>query len=423
MSEILIIAIFITGYVAIAFEHKIRVNKAASALIAGTLAWTIFILFSSVKEPVTEAIGNHMSDISGILFFLIGAMTIVELIDSHDGFDIITTAIRTRNKRRLLWIISLITFFLSALLDNLTTTIVMISITRKLITDEKDRWLFAGTIVIAANAGGAWSPMGDVTTTMLWIGNQITPANIILRLFLPSLVCVLVPLAIATLMIKPGVVGQVKNNTVKLNNITPFEKNLVFFAGMFALLFVPFFKALTHLPPVIAMLLALGIMWCLTEIAHRKKHEKDKGPYSVVNALRKIDTSTILFFLGILLCISALQSSGILISWAGYLMAHIPNQSVTVLLIGLLSSIVDNVPLVAAVQAMYPLTIYPTDHFFWEFLAYATGTGGSILIIGSAAGVAAMGMERITFFWFLKRVSLLALLGYLAGAFVYILAF
>jgi Na+/H+ antiporter NhaD/arsenite permease-like protein len=423
MSEILIIAIFITGYVAIAFEHKIRVNKAASALIAGTLAWTIFILFSSVKEPVTEAIGKHMSDISGILFFLIGAMTIVELIDSHDGFDIITTAIRTRNKRGLLWIISLITFFLSALLDNLTTTIVMISITRKLITDEKDRWLFAGTIVIAANAGGSWSPMGDVTTTMLWIGNQITPANIILRLFLPSLVCVLVPLAIATLMIKPGVVGQVKNKTVKLNNITPFEKNLVFFAGMFALLFVPFFKALTHLPPVIAMLLALGIMWCLTEIAHRKKHEKDKGPYSVVNALRKIDTSTILFFLGILLCISALQSSGILISWAGYLMAHIPNQGVTVLLIGLLSSIVDNVPLVAAVQAMYPLTIYPTDHFFWEFLAYATGTGGSILIIGSAAGVAAMGMERITFFWFLKRVSLLALLGYLAGAFVYILAF
>jgi len=423
MSEILIITIFITGYIAIAFEHKIRVNKAASALIAGTLAWTIFIIFSSVKEPVTEAIGKHMSDISGILFFLIGAMTIVELIDSHDGFDLITTAIRTRNKRRLLWIISLITFFLSALLDNLTTTIVMISITRKLITEERDRWLFAGTIVIAANAGGAWSPMGDVTTTMLWIGNQITPANIILRLFLPSLVCMLVPLAIATLMIKPGMVGQGKIKAVKLHDITPFEKNLVFFAGMFALLFVPFFKALTHLPPFIAMLLALGIMWCLTEITHRKKHEKEKGPYSVVNALRRIDTSTILFFLGILLCISALQSSGILVSWAGYLMAHIPNQSVTILLIGLLSSIVDNVPLVAAVQAMYPLTVYPTDHFFWEFLAYATGTGGSILIIGSAAGVAAMGMERITFFWFLKRVTSLALLGYLAGAFVYILAF
>lgn len=419
----LITVIFCLGYLAIVTEHKIRVNKAATALVTGTLAWTIFILSSSVKETVSKTIGIHMADISGILFFLIGAMTIVELIDSHDGFDIITTVIRTRNKRILLWIVSLITFFLSALLDNLTTTIVMVSITRKLIPYERDRWFFAGTIIIAANAGGAWSPMGDVTTTMLWIGNQITAFNIILKLILPSMVCLFVPLAIATFIIKPGIVGNVKKGDSKPNEISPFEKNLVFFAGMSVLLFVPFFKTLTHLPPFMVMLFALGLMWGLTEIVHRKKHEEEKGPFSVGHALRKIDSSTILFLLGILLCISALQSSGILVNWARFLITHIPNQNVTIIVIGLLSAIVDNVPLVAAVQGMFPLTLYPTDHFFWEFIAYATGTGGSILIIGSAAGVAAMGMERITFFWFLKRISLLALSGYLAGAIVYILIF
>jgi Na+/H+ antiporter NhaD/arsenite permease-like protein len=423
MQTLLIIFIFILGYLAIVAEHKIRVNKAASALIAGALCWTIFIVYSPVKEVVTEAIGAHMSEISGILFFLLGAMTIVELIDSHDGFDIITRIITTRNKRTLLWIISFITFFLSAVLDNLTTTIVMVSLTRKLVSTERDRWFFAGTIIIAANAGGAWSPMGDVTTTMLWIGQQITAVNIILRLFLPSLVCMLVPLTVATFMIKPGLVEKPRVNEANNTIISPFEKNLVFFAGMFVLLFVPFFKTLTHLPPFMAMLFALGIMWGLTEIVHRSKHRKENGRFSVAQALQKIDTPTILFFLGILLCISALQTSGILTTWAGYLIKHIPNQGATILVIGLLSAIVDNVPLVAAVQGMYPLTVYPTDDFFWEFLAYATGTGGSILIIGSAAGVAAMGMERITFFWYFKRVAFLALLGYLAGAMVYILMF
>ena len=421
MNEFLIIAIFIVGYLAIVAEHKIRVNKAASALIAGALVWTIFILFSSDKEIVTEAIGKHMADISGILFFLLGAMTIVELIDSHYGFDIITQLIRTRKKRSLLWIIALITFFLSALLDNLTTTIVMVSLTRKLISDERDRWFFAGIIIIAANAGGAWSPMGDVSTTMLWIGNQITAVNIILKLIMPSLVCMLVPLIVASFMIKPEKAIQPKPDESKQNHVNMFEKNLIFFTGMIALMFVPFFKTLTHLPPFMVMLLALGLMWVLTEIVHRKKQGKEKRPFSVVHALKAIDTSTILFFLGILLCVSALQSSGILITWAEYLMKHMPNQSATILVIGILSAIVDNVPLVAAVQGMYPLTIYPTDHFFWEFLAYATGTGGSILIIGSAAGVAAMGMERITFFWFLKRIAALAFLGYIAGAGVYIL--
>ncbi|HPT10725.1 MAG TPA: sodium:proton antiporter NhaD [Bacteroidales bacterium] len=423
MVGILLTIIFITGYLAIVMEHKIRMNKAAPALVAGSLTWTIFILFSAEKEKVTEAIGTHMTDISGILFFLIGAMTIVELIDLHDGFDIITRIIRTRNKRVMLWIISLITFFLSALLDNLTTTIVMVSIIRKLIHEERDRWPFAGIIIIAANAGGAWSPMGDVTTTMLWIGNQITAFSIILKLIVPSLVCLFVPMIFATFMIKPGLVSQVNKSNSRSNDISPFEKNLVFFTGMFALFSVPLFKSLTHLPPFMAMLLALGLMWGLTEIVHRNKHEKEKGPFSVVQALRRIDSSTILFFLGILSCISALQSSGILDNWAKYLMTNLSNQSITILAIGLLSAIVDNVPLVAAVQGMYPLSLYPTDHFFWEFLAYATGTGGSILIIGSAAGVAAMGMERITFFWFLKRISLLALSGYLAGAFTYILMF
>ncbi|MCX6248230.1 MAG: sodium:proton antiporter NhaD [Bacteroidetes bacterium] len=423
MSQILIIITFIAGYAAIVTEHKIHVNKAASALIAGALTWTIFILFSPVKEPVTEAIGEHMADISGILFFLLGAMTIVELIDSHDGFDIITERIRTRNRRKLLWIICIITFFLSALLDNLTTTIVMVSLTRKLLNEERDRWFMAGAVIIAANAGGAWSPMGDVSTTMLWIGQQITAVNIILKLILPSLVCLLVPLTIATFMIKPGLIDRPADSEVKKSKIFPSEKSLVFFSGMFLLLFVPVFKTITHLPPFMPMLLALGMMWGLTEIMHRKKNEKDKGAYSVVHALRKIDTSTILFFLGILLCVSALQSSGILITWAEYLMKNIPNQSVTILVIGILSAIVDNVPLVAAVQKMYPLTVYPTDHYFWEFLAYASGTGGSILIIGSAAGVAAMGMEKITFFWFLKRFALLALLGYFAGAAVYMILF
>jgi Na+/H+ antiporter NhaD/arsenite permease-like protein len=364
-----------------------------------------------------------MGDISGILFFLMGAMTIVELIDSHHGFDVITNRILTRNNRLLLWVISLITFFLSAVLDNLTTTIVMVSLTRKLISNERDRWFFAGIIIIAANAGGAWSPMGDVTRTMLWIGHQITAGNIILKLLLPSLVCMILPLTIATFLLKPGIVVPHKKPETELNEITQFEKHLVFFSGMFVLLSVPIFKTLTHLPPFIGMLFALGLMWGLTEFVHRRKHGKEKSTYSVVQALRQINTSTILFFLGILLSISALKSSGILSTWAEFLMTHIPNQNTTILVIGMLSAIVDNVPLVAGLQGMYPLTMYPTDHYFWEFLAYATGTGGSILIIGSAAGVAAMGMERITFFWFFKRVTLLALLGYLAGAFTYILMF
>jgi len=423
MQNILLILVFIIGYSGIVTEHKIRINKAASALIAGALTWTIFILFNPAKDAVNEAIRTNMADIAGILFFLMGAMTIVELIDSHDGFDIITQRIKTKSNRKLLWIISLTTFFLSAVLDNLTTTILMVSLTRKLISNERDRWLYTGAIIIAANAGGAWSPMGDVTTTMLWIGQQISPLNIILKVFLPSLTNLLVPLIIMNFILKTGSLARQSKTVKTLNDIYPFEKNLIFFSGMLSLLFVPFFKAITGLPPFVGMLLALGFMWGLTEILHRRKHGKEKDPLSVVHALRQIDTSTILFFLGILLCISALKSSGILLLCANYLTSALPNQNTTIFTIGLFSAIIDNVPLVAAVQGMYPLAIYPTDHFFWEFIAYATGTGGSILIIGSAAGIAAMGMEKITFYWYLKRISFIALLGYLAGGFVYILMF
>jgi Na+/H+ antiporter NhaD/arsenite permease-like protein len=416
--EILITLTFIIGYIAIASEDFIKIDKAASALVTGVLCWTIFIVFQQDKHAVTHQLMEQMGDISGILFFLLGAMTIVELIDAHDGFQLITERIKTKNIRKLLWIISITTFFLSAVLDNLTTTIVIISMLRKIINDREQRLLFAGVTIIAANAGGAWSPLGDVTTTMLWIGGQITPLNIIKGLFLPSLMCLLVPVGIISLRIK----GDVETPQHFANNLTttPFKRNFIFFLGISIFLFIPVFKTLTHLPPFMAMLLGLGVMWIITELIH-KKATHDTNTLTVVTALQKIDTPSILFFLGILISISALQSVGLLTQAAQWLTATIGNQSVIVLVIGLLSAVVDNVPLVAATQGMYSLTDYPTDSFLWEFLAYATGTGGSCLIIGSAAGVAAMGLEKMDFFWYFKRISWLALLGYFAGALVFIL--
>jgi Na+/H+ antiporter NhaD/arsenite permease-like protein len=422
-AETLIVIVFIAGYLAIAFEHRIQVNKAASALLAGVVAWTIFMVFNEDKDHISRVLLDQIGDISGIIFFLLGAMTIVEVIDAHDGFEFISEKIRSQSSRKLLWIIAVIAFFLSAILDNLTTTIVMVSLIRKLIYDQKERWIFAGMVVIAANAGGAWSPMGDVSTTMLWIGNQITAFNIIHRLFLPSLACLILPLTAATFMVGRRQ-GEREKPTGTIQNITTrFERNFVFICGLISLMFVPLFKTLTHLPPYMGMLFSLGFMWLLTEIIHRQKEEKKRDFLSVSQALRNTDATTILFFLGILLCISALESTGVLKSWADYLTNHIHNQGATILMMGLLSAIVDNVPLVAAVQGMYPLSVFPTDHFFWEFIAYATGTGGSILIIGSAAGVAAMGMEKLTFFWYVKRIAWLALIGYFAGAVVYYLQF
>ena len=416
-----IILTFIIGYVAIIFEHKIKINKAATALVTGVICWTIYILFQSDKHLVSEQLMEHLGEVSGILFFLLGAMTIVELIDAHDGFQIITDKIKTRSTIKLLWIVSFITFFLSAVLDNLTTTIVIVSLLRKLITNKEQRLFFVGMTVIAANAGGAWSPLGDVTTTMLWIGGQITALNIIKELFIPSLFCLLIPLILISFRMKRSVQS---NQELRSEDLKPaFHRNFVFFLGVGILIFVPVFKTLTHLPPFMAILLGLGLMWIITEILHSSADTEDKNAITVVYALRKIDSPSILFFLGILISISALQVSGQLSQLAEWLSETIRNDTAIVTVIGLLSAIVDNVPLVAASQGMYSLEQYPTDHFFWEFLAYATGTGGSALIIGSAAGVAAMGMEKVTFFWYLKKITWLALIGYFVGILIYLLQY
>jgi Na+/H+ antiporter NhaD/arsenite permease-like protein len=418
---LLIGIIFIVGYLAIAFEHYIKINKAALAILTGVLCWTAYALLSPDINSVAHQLTEYLGEVSGILFFLLGAMTIVELIDAHDGFQLIVNRIQTTNKKKLTWIISLITFFLSAVLDNLTTAIVMVSLLRKLIGDKNERWMLAGLVIIAANAGGAWSPIGDVTTTMLWIGGQITAVNIIVKTIIASLVCMIVPTAIIAMKMKGDVVRPTTNERSERLQTTPFQRNAVFWIGIACLLFVPVFKTVTHLPPYMGILFGLGIMWVVTELMHSERDETEKGLFSVNHALRKIDTPSILFFLGILLSIAALQSCGILGSLSSSLDKSVGDIRIITLLIGLFSAVVDNVPLVAAAQGMYSMEQYPTDHYFWEFLAYCAGTGGSCLIIGSAAGVATMGIEKIDFIWYLKKIAWLALLGYLAGAFVYLL--
>jgi Na+/H+ antiporter NhaD/arsenite permease-like protein len=418
---ILVIVTFVLGYLLIAFEHVTKINKSAIALLTGVLCWTIYILLSPDKQQVNAQLTEHLGALSGILFFLLGAMTIVELIDSHNGFEIITSRIRQTDQRVVLWIVAFITFFLSAILDNLTTAIVMVSLLRKLIKDHHDRLFFTGIVVIAANAGGAWTPIGDVTTTMLWIGGQITTVNIMMKLFLPSLLCLAVPLVFLSFKLS----GTIERPLSERNSDNPVlsstHRSIIFFSGVLMLILVPVFKTFTQLPPYMGILAGLGILWVITEIIHVKKEETARHSYSVVQALRKIDTASILFFFGILISIAALESTGILTSLAKWMTHTISNLNVIILSLGILSAVVDNVPLVAAVQGMYSLSVYPTDHYFWEFLAYAVGTGGSVLIIGSAAGVAAMGMEKVNFFWYLKNISLLALLGYFAGAIIYIL--
>ena len=418
MNTIIIIA-FILGYAFIVIENKIKINKAATALFTGVLCWTIYILFSNSSEPIVDQLVEHIGSISQIIFFLIGAMTLVELIDSHDGFEVITNKITTKNKRKLLWIISFITFFLSAVLDNLTTAIVMVTLIRKLLHDKNDRMLFVGMIVIAANSGGAWSPIGDVTTTMLWIGGQISTLNIIIKLFLPSLVSMIVPLILISLMIKGQFEGKKNADYKKVSIIPKFEKNIVFFLGISALIFVPVFKTITNLPPFMGILIGLSILWIVTELLHKKKEYENK--ITVSKALRRIDIPSILFFLGILVAVAALDSTGLLKSLATTMSASIGDLKVISISLGVLSAIIDNVPLVAATMGMYNLQTFPTDHYFWEFIAYCAGTGGSLLIIGSAAGVAAMGIEKIDFFWYFKKISLFALIGYLAGAGIYVL--
>lgn len=410
---------FIIGYTAITLENSFKINKAAIALVTGVVCWVFYIFSVPDIHTVSHTLLIQVGDISGILFFLLGAMTIVELIDAHNGFDIITRKITTSNKRKLLWTVSTLAFFLSALLDNLTTTIVMITLIRKLISDKDTRLFFAGMIIIAANAGGAFSPIGDVTTTMLWIGGQITSIQIITKLFLPSIACLLIPLLVLNFYVK-GTIERPKDIT-DYTSKNKKEQQLIFFAGLLCLVFVPVFKTLTHLPPFMGMLMALGVMWIITELIHKSKNDADKDALSVAYALQKIDTPSILFFLGILLSIGAMQATGQLQQLSGWLTTHISTDTQLTTSIGLLSAVIDNVPLVAASQSMFSMQQYPADHFFWELLAYCTGTGGSILIIGSAAGVAAMGMEKINFFWYLKRFALLALLGYFAGILVYLL--
>lgn len=419
MITALILLVFVIGYIAIAFEHPLKLNKAASALITGVLCWSIYILQSKSTHTVSEELLLHLGEIASILFFLLGAMTIVELIDSHSGFDIITDKIKTNSKKKLLFIVTAITFFLSALLDNLTTAIVMTSLCSKILNEKEDRLWFAGMIVIAANAGGAWSPLGDVTTTMLWIGGQISALNIMKQLILPSIAVCIIP----TLIIAYRFKGK-KFNAITESDSTPKEKKdgkIILFSGVGFLIFVPVFKTITHLPPFMGMLLALGLMWVIITIIHKSKDAEIAERFTVAKALQKVDTPSILFFLGILLAVSALQSYGLLKMLATVLTSTLKNDYLIGTALGLLSAIVDNVPLVAASQGMYDLTTYPIDHPFWEFLALTTGTGGSAIIIGSAAGVAVMGIEQIDFVWYLKKISWLALIGFAAGILVFLL--
>jgi len=420
--DVVIILIFVVGYAAIALEHPIKINKTASALLTGVLCWTLYALTSGHIEEVNHHLNEHLSQTAQILFFLLGAMTIVELVDAYQGFRIVTDRIQTKNPVKLLWLVCWVTFFLSAILDNLTTSIVMISLVRKLIPAKDMRMFFAGMIVIAANAGGAWSPIGDVTTTMLWIGGQISTVKIIESLILPSIACLMVPLVYLTFTLK-GSLGDFPNPAHEHTGYGH-EKvrgsSAMLSLGVGALVFVPIFKTFTHLPPYIGMLLGLGVLWVVSELINPHADEALRKPYTAAGALQRIDTSSVLFFLGILLAVGALESMTLLQQFAVWLDSTVGSQSIIITLIGILSAIVDNVPLVAASMGMYSLETYPMDHFIWEYLAYCAGTGGSILIIGSAAGVAVMGMEKIDFIWYLKRISLIAMLGYFAGCGTYL---
>jgi Na+/H+ antiporter NhaD/arsenite permease-like protein len=419
-----LITIFIAAYAAIALEHPIKINKSASALLGAGLLWTVYAAFTNNELQISHELSESVAATAQIAFFLIGAMTIVETIDAHNGFEVITSRIKTTRLSSLMWLVGIVTFFLSATLDNLTTTIVMISLIRKLLDKQEDRLLFASMIVIAANAGGAWSPIGDVTTTMLWIGGQITAVSIIKGLFLASLVNLIVSLSIVSYSLRGKAIdAPVKQKNTELIQSSEFERNVVFFMGLGVLVLVPAFKMLTHLPPFMGILFGLGLLWLVVDLLHRSKDDQDKQRLSLVQALMRIDMSSIVFFIGILLAVATLEHSHILNSLASLLDLHIGRQDIIVTIMGLLSAIVDNVPLVAASIGMYDLTTYPTNSFLWEFIAYCAGTGGSILIIGSAAGVAAMGLEKIQFGWYLKKISWLALIGYFAGNATYILQY
>ncbi len=417
-----IVIIFVVAYAAIALEHPLKINKSASALIGAGLLWTVYALSLGDTHLLTEQLGESLTGTAQIVFFLMGAMTIVEVVDAHNGFEVITKRIRTTKLSSLMWLVGFVTFFLSAILDNLTTTIVMISLMRKLLAKHEDRLFFAGIIVIAANSGGAWSPIGDVTTTMLWIGGQITSLAIMKAVLLPSLVSMIVPMGITAYVLRGReVVSPELVDSDHGLGTTEFERNLMFFMGLGILVAVPAFKTITHLPPFMGILFGLGLLWLVGDLVHRHKDDEFKFHFTLAHALSKIDMSSLVFFIGILLSVATLEHTHILTSLAKWLDETVGRQDVIILIIGIVSAIVDNVPLVAASMGMYSLTNFPPDHFLWQFMAYCAGTGGSILIIGSAAGVAAMGLEKIHFFWYVKKISGLALVGYFAGAGLYLL--
>lgn len=413
----LMILVFVTGYLMITLEHIIHINKATTALIMAVLAWVLqFGSHAYSKQENTHFLSEHLGNVSQVIFFLIGALAIVELIDVNGGFKVISDRIHIESKKKMFWVTGFITFFLSSILDNLTTTIVMVSFLQKIIEEREDRWIFGGGVVIAANAGGAWTPIGDVTTTMLWIGNQITSLSIMKELFIPSMICFLVSYFILSFALKEEKIVEPK--LVENEKEQPFG-TLIFILGIAGLIFVPIFKTVTGLPPFMGILFSLGVLWLITDILHRKYPERMH--LRVPHVLTQIDLSSVLFFLGILLCINALESAGLLRGLANFLDRTIANSSLIAILIGLASAIVDNVPLVAATMGMYSLEQYPTDSFFWSLIAYCAGTGGSILIFGSAAGVVYMSLEKVDFMWYLKRISLAALVGYFAGVGVYLL--
>ena len=420
--EILLIAVFFVTYAAITLEHQTGVNKSAPALIGAVVLWAIYAFGVGNMPLVTEHLNESLVTTAQIIFFLMGAMTIVEVVDSHGGFEIITSRIRTKRLSTLMWLVGTLTFFLSAVLDNLTTAIVMVSLMKKLLSKREDRLVFAGVIIIAANAGGAWSPIGDVTTTMLWIGGQITAMVIMQSLFLPSVVAALVPMLFFSWKMRHALVESPAESMQPQSDLYPHAK-LMFFLGLGILIAVPVFKTLTGLPPYLAMLLGLGLLWLVGDLVHRHKVPEEKQHLTLASALSRIDMGSLTFFIGILLAVATLEYSHVLTSLANWLDTVVGRQDVIVILIGLASAVVDNVPLVAAAMGMYELAKYPTDSFLWEFLAFCAGTGGSILVIGSAAGVAAMGLEKINFFWYVKHISALALVGYFAGALVYIFQF
>ena len=419
-----LVAIFVLAYAAIALEHPLKINKTATGLLAAGVLWTVYAVGSADAEQVSHQLAESLMSTAQIVFFLMGAMAIVEVVDAHNGFEILTSRIKTQSLSGLMWLVGLVTFFLSSVLDNLTTAIVMVSLMKKLLDRREDRLFFAGAIVIASNAGGAWSPIGDVTTTMLWIGGQITALEIMKGVFAASMVSLLVPLAAMAYVVRGREVNApAARSSADLPDTPAFERNLMFFLGLGILVAVPVFKALTHLPPFMGILLGLGVLWLVGDVVHRDKPDEAKVHLTLVSALTRIDMSAVLFFVGILLSVATLEHTQVLSSLAQWFDQTVGRQDVIVMIIGLVSAVVDNVPLVAASMGMYSLAQYPPDSFLWEFLAYCAGTGGSILIIGSAAGVAAMGLEKIDFVWYVKKVSLWALLGYFAGAAVYIFQF